>query len=177
MFWTVLNDLRSPENAGMIVRSHVAFGGQGLVIIGQEPWQFKKRAQAFSRHLERLCSFTFLTDEDAFFEWCRSENVVPVAVEIADPPNFLPAATFPERTALVIGNERTGLADSFLARCQQVVTIPQFGSVRCLNAAASAVVAMYEITRSRDVQLPIGGGKYLVDESGGTTTQPTTAST
>ena len=46
MFWTVENELKSPENAGMIVRSHVAFGGQEIVIIGSEPWRFKKRAQA-----------------------------------------------------------------------------------------------------------------------------------
>jgi hypothetical protein len=57
MFWTALNELKSPENAGMIVRSHVAFGGEELVVIGTEPWQFKKRAQSFSRRLEHLCAF------------------------------------------------------------------------------------------------------------------------
>jgi 23S rRNA (guanosine2251-2'-O)-methyltransferase len=175
VFWTALNDRRSTENAGMIVRSHAAFGGQAIVIIGQEPWQFKKRAQAFSRHLERLCTFMYLPNEGAFFEWCRSEDIIPVAVEIADPPLFLPGATFPERTALVIGNERTGLGGNFLAKCQRVVTIPQFGPVGCLNAAAAAVVAMYEITRLCDVELSIGGGKYLVDESGDAASQSTSA--
>jgi 23S rRNA (guanosine2251-2'-O)-methyltransferase len=60
MFWTVVNELKSPENAGMIVRSHVAFGGEEIVIVGSEPWQVKKRAQSFSRRLERLCRIRYL---------------------------------------------------------------------------------------------------------------------
>jgi len=52
------NELKSPENAGMIVRSHVAFGGEEILIVGSEPRQFKKRAQGFSRRLEKLCRFT-----------------------------------------------------------------------------------------------------------------------
>jgi 23S rRNA (guanosine2251-2'-O)-methyltransferase len=49
MFCTVLNRLKSPTNVGMIVRSHVAFGGQQVVFIGDDkPWEFRKGSQSFS---------------------------------------------------------------------------------------------------------------------------------
>jgi hypothetical protein len=41
MFATVLHNLKSPENKGIIVRTHMAFGGEKLVIIGQRT--FKRR--------------------------------------------------------------------------------------------------------------------------------------
>ena len=165
MFCTVLNDLKSPENAAMIVRSHVAFGGDRIVVIGNRPWRFKKRAQGFSRRLEKICTFVYLMDEDTFFRWCETEDYVPIAVEIIDPPMPLPDFSFPERTALVVGNEGTGLSPAFCSRCAHVVTIPQFGPVGSLNVAISCSIAMYELTRRRPMSRRILDHKYFVDES------------
>jgi hypothetical protein len=102
MFWTAVNELKSPENAGMIVRSHVAFGGQEILIIGSEPWHFKKRTQGFSRRLERLCRFIYLEDEESFFQWCRGNSVIPIAIEIVEPPTLVPEFDFPNRAAIVM---------------------------------------------------------------------------
>jgi 23S rRNA (guanosine2251-2'-O)-methyltransferase len=55
MFCTVLHTLQSPQNVGMIVRSHVALGGDRVVLLGHEqPSKFGKSRQAFSRRLEQL---------------------------------------------------------------------------------------------------------------------------
>jgi 23S rRNA (guanosine2251-2'-O)-methyltransferase len=163
MFWTVVNDLKSPENAGMIVRSHVAFGGEEIVIIGSEPWQFKKRAQSFSRRLERLCRLRHLDDDEAFFDWCRDASIVPVAIEIARPSSLLRDFTFPSRVAVVVGNEGRGLSAEFRRRCAATVTIPQFGPARSLNAAVSASIVMYELTRQQPMEREIFEGKYVVE--------------
>jgi 23S rRNA (guanosine2251-2'-O)-methyltransferase len=163
MFWTAVNELKSPENAGMIVRSHVAFGGEEILVIGKEPWQFKKRAQSFSRRLEHLCAFRYLPDEASFFEWCRGASVAPVAIEIAQPPALLPDFTFPDRVAIVIGNEGRGLSPAFRSQCVATVTIPQFGPVGSLNAAVTASIVMYELTRRQPLRRPILDAKYVVD--------------
>jgi tRNA G18 (ribose-2'-O)-methylase SpoU len=152
MFWTVVNELKSPENAGMIVRSHVAFGGEEIVIVGSEPWRVKKRAQSFSRRLERLCRIRYLKDEEAFFEWCGHASIVPVAIEIARPSTLLSEFTFPRRVAVVIGNEGRGLSSGFRGRCAATVTIPQFGPVGSLNAAVAASITMYELTRRQPME-------------------------
>src|SRR5206468_1510751 len=109
MFCTVLHTLQSPQNVGMLVRAHVAFGGDRLVLLGHEqPWKFGKSTQAFSRRLEQLCAFVHLPTEDAFFDWCEAEQLTVVALEIGVPPRYLDEFAFPERVALVVGRESSG---------------------------------------------------------------------
>jgi 23S rRNA (guanosine2251-2'-O)-methyltransferase len=149
MFCTVLHNLKSPENVGMIVRSHVAFRGDQVVFVGRQlPWQFKKSTQAFSRKLERQCEIVYIETDDDFFKWCSESNYTPVAIEIGEKSALLPNFRFPTRAALVVGGEAKGLSAEFIERCPHSVMIPQFGNVECLNVAVSASIAMYELKRS-----------------------------
>ena len=169
MFTTVLHNLKSPENAGIIVRTHVAFGGKHLVVVGPEPWRFKKRAQAFSRRLEKLCDIVHLSTDDDFFSWCEQRSCSPIAVEISDTATLLPDFSFPDHPALVVGNEGSGLPADFVSRCSAAVMIPQFGPVECLNAAVSCCMAIYEVNRSRPCQMQVAGSKYQVERAGSRT--------
>lgn len=163
MFWTVLHNLKSPENAGVLIRSHVAFGGAQVVIVGREPWELKRRAQAFSRRLENLCEFVRCPDNDAFFTWCGAADAHPVAVEIATPPTFLPNYPFRPRVALIVGNEGHGLPATFMQRCEGVVTIPQYGPVACLNTATAGCIAMCEYVRRTPATRQIERDEFVVE--------------
>ena len=163
MFSTVLYNIKSSENTGILVRAHVALGGDKVVIVGPEPWHLSKRGQAFSRHLERLCEFVHCIDDDAFFSWCASTNITPIAVEIASPTTFLPGYVFPQRTALIVGSEGRGIPVDVLDRCSGVVTIPQYGPAPCLNVAMAGCMAMYELVRNVPVTRRIVGDAYVVE--------------
>jgi 23S rRNA (guanosine2251-2'-O)-methyltransferase len=168
MFSTVLHTLQSPQNVGMIVRSHVAFGGDRIVMIGNEqPWRFGKGTQAFSRKLEGRCEFVYLRSEDEFFAWCEAGSWASVALEIASPPRYLDDFAFSARVALVVGNERSGLSSAFLARCTQVVTVPQFGAVGSMNVAVASSIAMYEMNRGRRPVAAVAGSKYAGEKPPG----------
>ena len=54
---------------------------------------------------------------------------------------------FVRKTALVIGNERTGLEPDLLQRVDRVAEIPMAGLPHSLNAATSAAIAIYEYAR------------------------------
>lgn len=54
---------------------------------------------------------------------------------------------FAHRTALVIGNERTGLTDELLALLDEVVEIPVWGLPYSYNVATAATMALYEYCR------------------------------
>jgi TrmH family RNA methyltransferase len=53
--------------------------------------------------------------------------------------------------ALVIGAERLGLPDDVIARCDRVCTVPLAEDAESLDAAAAAVVGLYEAVRQRAV--------------------------
>lgn len=54
---------------------------------------------------------------------------------------------FPRQTALVIGNERTGLTDDVLELLDDVVEIPVWGLPYSYNVATATAMALYEYCR------------------------------
>ena len=54
---------------------------------------------------------------------------------------------FERRTALVVGNERTGLTDEVLERLDDVVEIPVWGLPYSYNVATATTMALYEYCR------------------------------
>jgi tRNA G18 (ribose-2'-O)-methylase SpoU len=54
---------------------------------------------------------------------------------------------FSHRTALVIGNERTGLTEDLLAQLDDVVEIPVWGLPFSYNVATATTMALYEYCR------------------------------
>jgi tRNA G18 (ribose-2'-O)-methylase SpoU len=146
---------------GMIVRSHVAYGGKELIITGNElPWRFKKRSQAFTTNLEKLCHIDHIKEPSEVLMWCKSHGYSSVAIEINNEASFLDEFVFPDKVAIIVGNEGAGLSIPFLSNCDHVVTIRQFGDVGSLNVAVSASIAMYEFNRNNKTIPEIGGHKY-----------------
>jgi tRNA G18 (ribose-2'-O)-methylase SpoU len=70
-----------------------------------------------------------------------------VGLEQSTNSQSLHAYEFVRRTALVIGNERTGLTADELARLDDVVEIPVWGLPYSYNAATAATMALYEYCR------------------------------
>ncbi len=149
-FCTILHSIKSPKNVGMIIRSHVAYNGDYLIMTGLEhPWQFKKGTKTFSRHLEDKCNILHIPGPENALAWCKQNKYTTVAVEILDPPKYINTFKFPEKTAFIFGNESDGLENDFLKKCDQVITIPQSGQVGSLNVAVSASISMYEYSKSQ----------------------------
>lgn len=61
-------------------------------------------------------------------------------LDVARAAGFLPAAG--DRTAIVFGNERTGLAVDDAARCHRVLRLPTPGHADSLNLASSVAVTL-----------------------------------
>lgn len=160
-FCTILNALKSPQNVGMIVRSHVAYGGSELIMTGlDQPWKFKKGSQAFSRKLENHCKVLHIPDPYEALKWCRENNYATIAVEIRENAFFLDEFSFPGRSAIIVGNEEHGLDTRFLDQCDAVVTIKQIGAIGSLNVAVAASTAMYEFNRNATAVNLIVGDEY-----------------
>lgn len=162
-FCTILHTLKSPQNVGMIIRSHVAHGGSELIMTSlDKPWKFNKGTQAFSRKLENKCRIIHIPDQYEALNWCMENNYASIAVEINKNSVFLDEFAFPARSAIIVGNEEHGLDNAFMNKCDHIVTIKQFGEVGSLNVAVSASTAMYEYNRGRGCGNKIAGSAYQV---------------
>ena len=144
-FNTVLYQLRSAKNIGMIARSHLSFGGNLLIIIGnKEKWNFKGGSSTYTRKLIKENKIIFFDEFDDFLQWNNTQKLPNIAIEIDTNSCYSDNYNFPIDCNLILGNERTGLSESVLAQCNQIVTIPQSGNIGSLNVAVSASILFYE---------------------------------
>ena len=81
------------------------------------------------------------------FEQLRSEGYQLVGLEQTTGSQELPSYQFERRTALVIGNERTGLTEELLGQLDEVVEIPVWGLPFSYNVATATAMALYEYCR------------------------------
>jgi tRNA G18 (ribose-2'-O)-methylase SpoU len=77
----------------------------------------------------------------------RKEGYRLVGLEQTTDSHDMHQFTFDRRTALVIGNERTGLTDEVLALLDATVEIPVWGLPHSYNAATATCMALYEYCR------------------------------
>jgi tRNA G18 (ribose-2'-O)-methylase SpoU len=76
-----------------------------------------------------------------------SQGYALVGLEQTTNSRNLHTFAFERKTALVVGNERTGLAEDVLAMLDHVVEIPVYGLPYSYNVATAATMALYEYCR------------------------------
>lgn len=162
-FNTVLYNLRSAKNIGMIARSHIAFGGGFLIIIEpEERHKFKGGTHTYTRKLDDLGKLLTFPNEEQFLAWSSRLGFNNVAVEIGENSTSLVGFGFPDKCNLIFGNENKGLPVEFLEKIENKVTIPQFGEVSSLNVAVSASIVYYEMKRSKESEAKVSEAKFTV---------------
>lgn len=135
----------------MIARSHIAFGGNFLVLIGpEERWKFKGGTHTYTRKLEDEGKLLTFNNEDQFFQWSTRLGFKNYALEIGEDADSLVGFQFAEKTNLIVGNESNGLPKEFLDRVDGKITISQMGGVSSLNVAIAASIAFFEMKRDAE---------------------------
>jgi tRNA G18 (ribose-2'-O)-methylase SpoU len=125
-------------NIGSIVRTANAFNVSGVHIIGRRRWN-RRGAMVTDRYLD-VSHHPTVSD---FAAELTADSYVIIGVDNLAGAVPLERSELPQRTCLVFGSEGPGLTDELLARCEQLVSITQYGSTRSLNAGAAAAIAMY----------------------------------
>jgi TrmH family RNA methyltransferase len=140
--------LQDPGNLGTLVRSAEAFGATGMILLpGTVSLWNGKTLRASSGSAFRLPVLT-LTAEEAFAT-LRKHGVRIFAAVARDGDS---EADLRGASALLVGNEGSGLPDAWIARADARVTIPLPGAVESLNAAIAGSVLLYEAMRQRKIE-------------------------
>lgn len=160
MFNTVLFNLRSAKNIGLIARSHIAFGGENLIIIApRDSWKFNGGQHSYTRQLQDQGKLLLFETFEAFTIW-NNGKAINIGVEIAENSTFLPEYIFPENCNLILGGETNGLPEEILLYLDDILTIPQIGDIGSINVAQSAAIIQYSVS----IKLPksaISGNKFV----------------
>jgi len=140
----------TPGNIGTLIRSADAFGAAAVVITGHAADPYDPKSVRASTGSIFALPVIQAEGPDEVLDWASSSGVQIVgtdehgAVDVADHDLTGP-------TALLIGNETTGLSTAWKSSADVLVRIPITGAASSLNAATAATVVLYEANRQRSL--------------------------
>ena len=147
-FWVALESIQNPGNLGTILRTCDAVGVNGLILLDDSTDPYDPAAvKASMGSIFTVPHFrTDFSDFAAFLE--RSADLVVIGTSDKAAASAFGAA-FPPTLLLLLGSERQGLSDQYVALCSQMLRIPMEGACDSLNISVAAGVMLYQIYQNR----------------------------
>ena len=134
--------MRSNINLSRIARAASCCGLQRIVCTGQG-----KLERKIARDGAETLTIDIHRTLPPVLAEMRQEGYRLVGLEQSTESQDLHAYRFHRKTALVIGNERTGLTPDLLALLDDVVEIPVWGLPYSYNVATATAMTLYEYCR------------------------------
>jgi tRNA G18 (ribose-2'-O)-methylase SpoU len=143
----ILDNLRSAFNVGSIIRTADCTRIDRVICCGIT-------AHPPHRKLEKtsLGSLDYVTCEyrktvmEAVLE-LKAAKIPVIALELTNRSRILWETQFPEKLALILGNEALGVSQEILREADEIVEIPVLGFKNSMNVAVAFGIVMYEIQR------------------------------
>ncbi len=174
----VLSRPTHPGNIGAVARAMKNMGLQRLILLAPEAAHLSSDAVARAAGAgDILTEATVCASLDEALAGCRLVLGTSARERAIAWPTLWPREAATRLTqeagqgpvALLFGQERTGLTNSELDRCQALVTIPSNPAFSSLNLASAVQILTYEIFLQtegarRRIPRPEGGGAPATDE-------------
>lgn len=141
-FHVAIENWRHDFNIGAVVRNANAFGAAGVHIVGDRRWN-RRGAMMTEVYLETRQH----GDVGALASWAAAADLPLLGVDNLPGAQDLRTAGLPRGCVLLFGQEGPGLSAQARGLVDAVLSIPQYGSTRSINAGAASAVAMYEWCR------------------------------
>ena len=139
--------VQDPGNLGTIIRSAEAFAATGYVTLpGTVSPNNQKTLRASAGSIFRLPGIT-VCENHLFHELARRK--IKTLAAVASRGDSPAQHDFTRPSALIVGNEGSGIPEEILRRADARVTISMPGAVESLNAAIAASILLYEAARQR----------------------------
>jgi 23S rRNA (guanosine2251-2'-O)-methyltransferase len=153
--YLILDAIQDPYNFGAMLRSAAAFAVNAVFIGTDRQVPVTSMVARSSAGALNHVPIAQVVDLPELTRTLRDREVHVIGTsEKAD--QLLTACNFRDATAIVVGNEGTGISPALLACCDSLARIPIEVPVGSLNAAAAAAVFFFEVRRQRASTVPGG---------------------
>jgi len=143
----VLDNLRSAFNVGSIFRTSDAGAVQQIHLCGMSAHPPHKKLEKTALGALDYVPWTYYERTTDALKALKADGVQIVAVEVT--PHAIPITDFGWHppTAIVFGNEVTGINDRVLKASDAAVHIPMHGYKNSMNVATAFGIVLYEVLR------------------------------
>lgn len=145
----IAENIRTPENAGMMMRLADAFGIQRIYFVGNHSIELTTKVKRASRNTYKTVKFDYAAEATDIITNLKKEGYTPIALEITNTSKPLKSLKSKHQKFLVIvGSERQGVSEGLLKQCAAHYHIPMFGENSSINVVNALSIGLFEITSS-----------------------------
>ena len=141
-FHVAIENWEHDFNIGTVVRNANAFLAAEVHIVGRRRWN-RRGAMVTDRYQH----IRHHPDSAALVAWAKAEGLAIIGIDNLPGAADIRDAELPRACMLVFGQEGPGLSAAVREAVDTVLSIPQFGSTRSINAGVASGIAMYEWVR------------------------------
>jgi TrmH family RNA methyltransferase len=145
----VLDRPISPGNIGSLLRSADALGVDGVIVAGRAADIYDPKAVRASRGSIFAVPAVRVDTPTDVADWLQAAGPITLVGTSEDASTDIWEHDFHGPTAVIVGNETTGMSTFWSTHCDSVVRIPMTGSASSFNATVAASITLYEIQRQR----------------------------
>lgn len=145
----ILHNIRSAHNVGSIFRTAEAAGASRIYLTGYTPapvdrfGRDRKDIAKSALGAEKLLPWETRKNLNNLIEKLKKEKIAIIAVEQSKKSTDHKKIKMKGKTAVILGNEVTGLSGSVLKKCDIVAEIPMKGKKESLNVSVAAGVFLF----------------------------------
>lgn len=140
----VLDHIRSAHNVGAMFRTADAFAIDRLCLLGFTPSPPHPDITKTAIGATLSVRYTKYDRSMDCLQQLREEGYHLVGLEQTNHSTDMRAYQWPDRVAIVVGNEVDGISDTILPHIDDFIEIPQFGTKHSLNVSVAAAMAIWD---------------------------------
>ena len=150
-FALVLLDIRSVQNTASLFRTADCAGISKIYLVGTTPPpvdRFKRVRKDFAKislGAEMTVAYEYFSNIAELLKKLREEKYQLVALEQSEKSVDYKDFKMKGKTALILGNEVSGVSKEVLRECDDVVEIPMLGRKESLNVSVAGAIAIFSI--------------------------------
>jgi 23S rRNA (guanosine2251-2'-O)-methyltransferase len=155
----IVHDIRSCHNVGSLLRTADGMGVKTVFLTGYTPYpippndtrlphiaaKVERRIHKTALGAESSVNWKYIQDIQKVFELLKEDEFELVAIEQSKKAKPIADIDFPNKVALIVGNEVDGIDESTLLLVNKVAEIPMFGKKESYNVAQATAMALYHL--------------------------------
>jgi len=155
----IAHDIRSTHNIGSLLRTADGLGIEKVYLTGYTPYPIKPGDKRLPHIASKLSSAIHKTalGAELTVPWEQNDDVFPIlsvlradgykilALEQTEDAVDITKFSAPDKCALLLGSEVTGISEELLNIADKSLVIPMFGKKESFNVVQAAAMALYQL--------------------------------
>lgn len=150
--YIVLDNLRSAFNVGAIFRLCDTMRVAGLYLCGYTASPPHKKLEKTSLGTIKYVPWKKFENTIDAVNYLKKKNITVWAAETTNHSKAYNKVSYPNKIAVVFGNEALGVSKNIMEICDCLIEIPTFGFKNSLNVATSCSVIGYKILEEMETK-------------------------